>query len=219
MKYREMLLKIYRKHACFINKIPFINKIKNKGNENSFQLNKPMVHSKIICNGNNNKIFLMPGGGLDHCTFLISGNNNTIIIGDRASAVRATICVEDSGNVVHIGDKSSLCGEILLAACEGTKIEIGEDMLASSHIEIRTSDSHAIYNDKGERINAAKDIYIGKHVWIGTGVKINKGVSIGNGCIVGNGAIVTRKFENSNVIIAGNPANIVKEKIKWSKDR
>lgn len=219
MKHREMLLKIYRKYACHINRIPFINKIRCNGKENDFQLDKPMVRCKIICSGENNKIILKPGGGLDRCTFLISGNNNEIIIGGKASAIGATICVEDSNNLIRIGDGSSLCGEILLAACEGTNIEIGEEMLASSKIEIRTSDSHAIYDEYGERINYAKNIKIGKHVWIGTGVKINKGVTIGDGSIVGNGSVVTRKYENSNVIIAGNPAKIVKEKVKWSKER
>lgn len=216
---RKLLVDIYIRYADFFNKIVLINKIKCNKKNNVLELNKPMIRSKIICKGINNRIILMPGGGLDKCTFLITGNDNIIYIGEMASAIGATFCIEDSNNTIKIGNKSSLCGQILLAACEGTCIEIGEDMLASSNIELRTSDSHAIYNENNKRINMAENIKIGKHVWIGTGVRINKGVTIGEGCVVGNGSVVTRKIPNRNVIVAGNPAQIVKENIKWTRER
>lgn len=219
MRLLYLIQQLYRRYAHVFNRIPIINRIKNKGVNNKFELNKPMIRSKIVCVGNNNRIILLHGGSLDKCTFLISGDNNTIIIGNRSSAIRATICIEDSNNNIIIGDNCSLCGEILLAACEGTDIQIGEDVLCSSHIELRTSDSHSIFDDCKQRINIAKSISIGQHVWIGTGVRINKGVTIGDNSVIGNAAVVTKSFMNSNVIIAGNPAKIVKEGIMWSKDR
>ncbi len=216
---KEFLKKIYKKQTPFFNRIILINKIRCDRKHNILELNKPMIRSKIICKGINNKIILMPGGGLDRCTFLITGNNNIVYIGENASAIGATFCIEDSNNTIRIGNSGSLCGEILLAACEGTCIEIEDDLLASSHIEFRTSDSHAIYNENNQRINLAKNIRIGKHVWIGTGVRINKGVSIGDGCVIGNGSVVTHEITNRNVVIAGNPAHIVKENIRWTRER
>lgn len=219
MGFMLLAQQLYRRYARFFNRIPMINQVRNKGNDNIFDLDKPIIRSKIVCLGNNNKIILMPGGGLDKCSFHISGDHNTIIIGKRSSAIHASLYIEDSNNSIEIGDDCSLCGEILLAACEGTSIKIGDEALCSSHIELRTSDSHAIYDTGGRRINAAKNINIGKHVWIATGVRINKGVVIGDNNVIGNAAVVTKTFTNTNVIIAGNPAKIIKEEIIWSKER
>ena len=219
MKIKSAMQRLYRKYASFFNRLPMINSIKVTGKNNDFQLDKPMIKSKIICNGSNNQIVLLPGGGLNRCTFLISGNNNTVFIGNNSSAICATICIEESNNSITIQNDCSLCGETMLAACEGVDIIINDGALFSSNIELRTTDSHPIFSMDGERINEAKSIHIGERVWVGTGVRINKGVSLGNDCVVGNGAVVTKSPGESNVIIAGNPAKVVKRGITWAKER
>ena len=219
MKIKAWLQQLYRKYASLFNRFPMINRIKVAGKGNVFQLDKPMIKCRIVCSGNNNKIVLLPGGGLHRCTFLISGDNNTVFIGNDSTVICATVCIEESNNNVTIQNDCSLCGETLLAACEGVDIVIEEGALFSSHIELRTSDSHPIFNMEGIRINNAKSIKIGRRVWVGTGVRINKGVSIGNDSVVGNGAVVTKTIEDSNVVIAGNPAKVVKREITWSKER
>lgn len=217
MKY--WLQQLYRAHANFFNRIFILNRITNKGQNNEFKLDKPMLGCSIKCNGNNNKIIFLPGGGLKKCTILISGNDNTVFVGCNSTAIRATVCIEDSNNYVEIESDCSLCGEVLLAACEGTDIKIGKGGLLSSNIELRTTDSHPIFDENAERINVAKNINIGERVWIGTGVRINKGVSIGRDCVVGNGSVVTKSYDENNVVIAGNPAKIVKRGVTWSKNR
>lgn len=219
MDARQSAKKLFRRYAGFFNRIPLLNSIRNLGRNNSFVLDKPMIRCRIICRGNNNRVILQRDGGLDRCTFLITGDNNLVVIGNKTSAIRATICIEDSNNIVEIGDDCSLCGEVLLAACEQTEIRIDDGALFSSNIELRTSDSHTIFDENLKRINIAESINIGKRVWIGTDVHINKGVNIGNDCVVGNGSVVTKTFEDNNVIIAGNPAKIIKHKITWDKER
>jgi acetyltransferase-like isoleucine patch superfamily enzyme len=68
--------------------------------------------------------------------------------------------------------------------------------------------------------------YIGKNCFIAVGATILPGVIIGDEVIVGAGAVVTKNVP-PNVIVAGNPAKIVRENIKmnnkaelinWSKD-
>lgn len=56
----------------------------------------------------------------------------------------------------------------------------------------------------------SKPVYIGKNCWIGTGATILAGVHLGNNVVVGANSVVTKSF-GDNVIIAGNPAKIVKE--------
>ena len=56
----------------------------------------------------------------------------------------------------------------------------------------------------------SKSVLIGDNVFIGQNVTILKGVKIGDNVVIGNGAVVTKSFPD-NVIIAGNPAKIIKK--------
>lgn len=71
----------------------------------------------------------------------------------------------------------------------------------------------------GNRINPAEDIEIGNHVWIGHRVLIQKGVRIPNNTVIGTGAIVTKKFDETNTILAGVPSKVVKHNINWLTER
>lgn len=82
-------------------------------------------------------------------------------------------------------------------------------------IDIWCTDAHTVTDLEGNPINFSKSIEIGDHVWIGRDVKIGKNTKISNDSIIGWGSIVTKKFEDTNVVIAGNPAKIVKRNINW----
>lgn len=89
-------------------------------------------------------------------------------------------------------------------------VRIGDDCLLSGNIVIRNNDGHDII-DKGEVQNPPKDIDIRNHVWIGENARILKGAFIGDNCIVGNSSVVTGSLRpQSNVIIAGNPAKVIR---------
>ncbi len=52
-------------------------------------------------------------------------------------------------------------------------------------------------------------------VWCGKDVKILKHVKISSDTMIGTGSIITGQFDESNVVIAGNPGKIIKRGIKW----
>ncbi len=55
-----------------------------------------------------------------------------------------------------------------------------------------------------------KPIKIGNDVWIGGGSIILPGVTIGNNVVIGAGSVVTKNIED-NVVIAGNPARVIRK--------
>jgi acetyltransferase-like isoleucine patch superfamily enzyme len=64
--------------------------------------------------------------------------------------------------------------------------------------------------------NISKPVVIGKNCFIGANAILMPGVTLGDSVIVGAGSVVTRSF-GDNIIISGNPANIIKTNIKTGK--
>lgn len=97
--------------------------------------------------------------------------------------------------------------------CENS-ITIGRNVAISFNCYIADSDFHSIINNDGKCLNPSKPVIIGDRVWIGQGATILKGVTIGNGAIIAAGSVVTKDVP-SNTMVAGNPAVVKKENVKW----
>lgn len=97
------------------------------------------------------------------------------------------------------------------AIAEKSSITIGENVLIGSNVQIVDSDFHEIDPKRRNSGNhKCKPVVIEDNVFIGNNVIILKGVTIGENSIISAGAIVYESFPE-NVIIAGNPAKIVKQ--------
>lgn len=195
------------------------NRIHGKNN-NTIYLNKSFIKkTSIQIHGKNNIIHLSNQCLLSNCRITISGNNNLILLGENVSAVNCEIYIEDNNNTVSIGKESHISGTTHLACIEESQIIIGRQCLFSSEITFRTGDSHSILDLNGHRINPSENIIIGDHVWIGNKVILMKGTVIAQNSIVATGSVVTRKFEDTNVIIGGVPAKVIKQGINWDENR
>lgn len=91
------------------------------------------------------------------------------------------------------------------------KIVIGEHVVISENVSIRDSDNHELIY---EGYNISKPINIGNNVWIGMNSTILKGVNIGDGAVIAANSVVTKDVP-ANSLVAGVPAKIIKENIKW----
>lgn len=88
-------------------------------------------------------------------------------------------------------------------------IEIGDNCMFAPNVQLYTATHplHPVKRNSG--LEYAKPIKIGDNVWLGGGVIVTPGVTLGKNVVVGAGSVVTKSFPD-NVVIAGNPARIIK---------
>jgi len=107
---------------------------------------------------------------------------------------------------IHVGDYVLIMpGCRLTSSCH---IEIGAGTMLASNCYVTDSDWHDTYDRTNEGTKYAP-VVIGENCWLGDSVIVCKGVHIGKNSIVGAGSVVTRHVP-PNVIVAGNPAEIVR---------
>ena len=81
--------------------------------------------------------------------------------------------------------------------------------MIANNVYITDCDWHDIYDRSYASIGTPKPVIIEKNAWIGYGTIILKGSFIGKNSIVGAGSVVTGRIPD-NVIVAGNPARLIK---------
>lgn len=215
---KKSLKRIIAFFCPVINRLPFNNRFKLRSNKIIFSDAK-LTHCKVDLRGTGNVIKFCGKANVTNTTITVYGNNNLIEIGDNVLIRNGSFAIEDDGNNVIIGKGTRLTGSVHFACIEGTSISLGEDCLFSYEITLRTGDGHSIIDIEGNRTNPSTDIVIGNHVWVGHKATLGKGVYIADDNIVATAAVVTKRFENSNTIIAGIPAKVVKENINWKLER
>lgn len=143
------------------------------------------------------------------------GNRKTLINSDFVSNMvglyQRTIIVARYGGRVSIGAGCGISGATIYAI---DSIEIGKDVLIGGNCKIIDNDFHPLhvskrYPQKQEDVKH-KPIIIGDGCFLGANSIILKGTKLGKNCVVGAGSVVSGTFPD-NVIIAGNPAKIIKE--------
>lgn len=152
-------------------------------------------------------------------SYIEVGNNCSIFIDDSCDIVgNLTIFATAENSKVTIGKRCSFSGVVIRMQGEpGLKVEIGDRCLFSSEINIRSTDSHTVYDINSlEAVNVPYAITIGSHVWVGYGCEILKNSVIKSNCVVGTRAVIAGKFDREYCAIAGIPARVVKENVNWS---
>lgn len=149
---------------------------------------------------------------------LVKGTNNRVLVGKKCR-LAGEIIVKGNNQTVTIGDETTFASVYLLCM-ENKDVTIGRHCMFSRNIEIRTSDAHALIDKrKRTRLNPAASIVIGDHVWVGVGALISKGTIIAADSVVGAASFVNKAFEESNVVIAGTPAKIIRRGVTWNRGR
>lgn len=113
---------------------------------------------------------------------------------------------EEGQGKITIGDYAMISPGCRISACD--EITIGDSVMMANGVYITDSDWHQIY-DRGSRPRDVHPVRIHDNVWLGDHATVLKGVTIGENSIVAAGAVVVKDVP-ANVIVAGNPAKIVK---------
>ncbi|MHC9357437.1 acyltransferase [Enterobacter ludwigii] len=134
---------------------------------------------------------------IDKTAFIHHGA--TFIIRENTSAVIEI----DSG--VYIGRYAHIH--------TNSKIKIGQNLVLSDYVFLSTL-AHGMEPSAGRILSQPDidkgEIVLGDNVFLGFSSKVLPGIELGNWTIVGAGAVVTKSFPDGFVMIAGNPAKVIK---------
>lgn len=151
---------------------------------------------------------------------IIIGNKvvlNSDFMNSNTSLTTAVKFVTGINGTIRIGDNCDLNGTCMVAYDE---IEIGNNCQFASSSIISDTDFHPVEKEARlaqmqglpfsyDQVNKKK-IKIGNNVWLGWGSIVLKGVTIGDNSIVAAGTVIVKDVP-ANVIVAGNPAQVVKK--------
>lgn len=141
----------------------------------------------------------------DNCTIKSSFLSNLVGLSQRTIIVTRT-----DEATIDIGNNVGISGATIYAR---KGITIGDNTLIGGNTKILDNDFHPIdvenRNIDNKDAILAKKIDIGRDCFIGCNVLILKGTKIGDGSVVGAGSVVCGEFPQ-NVVIAGNPARIIR---------
>jgi acetyltransferase-like isoleucine patch superfamily enzyme len=146
--------------------------------------------------------------GFQHIEF---GNN--ILVGKSFRLEAIQLEKSNISPKIIIGNDVQINDFCHFGACKLIQIKSG--CLIASRVFITDhfhgkSDSNSLQLAPLQReIFVKGPVIINENCWIGEGVSIMPDVIIGKNCIIGTNSVVTKSFPD-NVIIAGNPARIIR---------
>ena len=187
-------------------------------------INKFWYFPKIKTYGKNNNVNIDNEASTRRVNIQIYGDNNTVIVEEGAYLHNFSIRIgfencPVENCVVKIGKNTSINSALIQLGESDSKVEIGSECMFSYGIEINCTDQHCIFDENNELINIGKSVTIGSHVWACKKVTIMKNSNVPDGCVLAEGCVVAKHFDKPNCVIAGVPAKVVKENIRWERER
>lgn len=131
-----------------------------------------------------------------------------------------TAHVGHGSKIIVMGDGLLELGDNFAISASSTincykHIKFGKDIQFSWDCLVMDSDTHAIFDEQGQRTNEDEEIIFGDKNWIGCRSTILKRTSIPENCVIGASSFVSGSKFEPNTIIAGHPAKSVRKIGGW----
>ena len=114
----------------------------------------------------------------------------------------------DYGYNIEIGENFYSNHNITILDCH--RVKFGDNVFIGPNCSFYCALHPIDIKSRNEGLEYAKPITVGNNVWFGGNVVVLAGVTIGNGAVIGAGSVVTKDVPE-NVVVAGNPATVIKE--------
>ena len=189
----------------------------------SNNLNKFPSGLYIVINGNENYIEIHEPNFINSY-IEFRGDSSKFILNKTCKPVIGASFFLGEGGTIEIEKDCELGNSALWVVVNGDyeskhKLFIGEGTHIAKDAIIRTSDGECLLDfETNKPISEPQDIYIGKHSWITSRCTILKGTHLPNNTVVGANSLVNKKFTQENTLIAGSPATVIKERVKWNEN-
>lgn len=160
---------------------------------------KKATHARVMCQ----KFNQIPAGDYETQTALIrelfgrAGRNVSVMQNFRCAF----------GFNIHVGD--DFFANYNCTILDEAPVRIGNNCMMAPEAMICTAFHTVEPQGRLEHKGMASPVHIGDNVWIGAKAMILPGVTIGDDVVVGAGSVVTKDVPNG-VVVAGNPAKIIK---------
>ena len=116
----------------------------------------------------------------------------------------------DYGYNIHLGAGAYFNFNVTILDC--APVRIGQDVKFGPGVQIYTAGHSLNPTARAQGEEFALPVTIGNNVWIGGSAIVLPGITIGDNAVVGAGAVVTKNVPE-DVIVAGNPARVIKPKL------
>lgn len=123
----------------------------------------------------------------------------------RAAIMPGFFC--DYGDNIRLGGRAFVNANCVFLDC--AEIIIGDDFQCGPGVQLLTPEHPLDAAQRRSGVESARPIRLGDDVWIGGGAIVLAGVTVGDRVVIGAGSVVTKDVP-SDVVVAGNPARIIK---------
>ncbi|KAJ2771853.1 hypothetical protein IWQ56_001622 [Coemansia nantahalensis] len=127
-------------------------------------------------------------------------------VGDDKAIIESPVYF-DYGRNTHVGKRFYMNSMCTILDC--ARVDIGDDVLFGPNVQVYAAGHPTSPSERLSGLEWAKPVKIGNNVWVGGAAIILPGITIGNGVTVAAGSVVTKDVPD-NVVVAGNPARIIK---------
>jgi acetyltransferase-like isoleucine patch superfamily enzyme len=140
------------------------------------------------------------------------GEGDSVVLADHVCLYDGVRVQTALGGSVYIGAHTTVQPDCQFSAHRGD-ITVGRRVQIAPRCGFYPYDHGTIRGRpiSEQPLTSRGGITIGDDAWLGYGVIVLDGVGIGDGAVIGAGSVVTRDVP-ANVIAAGNPARVIRER-------